>query len=156
MELTIGQQAPHFSLLDQDGETHTLTQYKNTWILLYFYPKDDTPGCTTEACSFRDNWQECKDEGLVILGISPDTVESHKKFTNKHSLPFTLLSDPEKETLQKYGVWAEKSMFGKKYMGVIRTSFLINPAGEIVRIYTKVNVKNHAKDVLKDLKNLAI
>lgn len=154
MQQIIGQQAPDFSLLDQFEKTHTLKQYQGSWVLLYFYPKDDTPGCTVEACSFRDAWADCKEAGLVVLGISPDDTKKHAKFASKYTLPFIILSDTEKTTLQNYGVWSEKSMFGKKYMGVIRSSMLIDPDGKVAKIYSKVNVKTHASDVLKDLKKL--
>lgn len=154
MSLVVNQRAPSFSLPDQNGSVHTLEQYEGSWLLLYFYPKDDTPGCTVEACSFRDGWQECKKAGLIVLGVSPDSVESHRKFAAKHGLPFTLLSDTDKRTLIAYQAWGEKSMFGKKYMGVLRSSVLIDPNGKIAKLYPKVNVKNHARDVLKDLKKL--
>lgn len=147
----IGSKAPNFSLPDQEGKQHKLSDYKNQWVLVYFYPKDDTPGCTTEACSFRDNFPKFQKSKLVILGISIDSVKSHGKFVNKYKLPFTLLADENKEVVEKYGVWAEKSMYGKKYMGTLRTSFLIDPNGKIVRVYEKVKPEIHADEVLKDL-----
>lgn len=153
MPLRINTPAPQFNLPDQDGANHALADYKGSWVLLYFYPKDDTPGCTSEACSFRDSWQECSELGLIVLGISADSVDSHHAFATKYNLPFTLLSDPEKTVLNQYDAWGEKSMFGKKYMGVLRSSVLISPKGTIAKVYQKIRVNSHAQDVLKDLKN---
>jgi len=152
--LTIGDIAPNYTLPDQNGALHTLSNYKGKWILIYFYPKDDTPGCTTQACGIRDTWSELQDVGLVTFGISKDSVESHKKFATKHYLPFTLLSDEEKNVLDEYGVWIEKSMFGKKYMGIQRSSFLIDTYGNIAKVYPKASPKNHIDLILKDLKEL--
>lgn len=155
MTLHIGQKAPAFSLPDQDNMLHSLSDYHGKWVLLYFYPKDDTPGCTIEACSMRDNLPHFDDIKAVVLGISVDNVESHKKFAQKHNLPFTLLADTDKITVQEYGVWQSKKMFGKEITGTKRTSFLIDPQGNIAKIYPNVNPLTHAKEVLKDLQQLS-
>ncbi len=154
MELKVGQKAPSFKLPDQDGKIHTLSEYKGKWLLVYFYPKDDTPGCTKEACMIRDSFPAFGKLDAQIVGISGDSIKSHKKFADKYNLPFTLLADEQKEVLQKYGVWQEKTLYGKKYMGVVRTSFLINPKGKIVKIYENVKPETHAEEILKDLQNL--
>lgn len=143
--------APSFTLLDQNGQKHSLKDYKGKKILLYFYPKDDTPGCTTEACSFRDSLNDFKKHGVQVLGVSCDSPESHKKFAEKFHLNFPLLADTEKEVVQKYGVWGEKSMYGRKYMGIFRDSFLIDEKGKIVKHYQKVKPAEHVEQVLKDL-----
>jgi thioredoxin-dependent peroxiredoxin len=150
-----GQKAPKFRLKDQNDEEHTLSDYLGKWVLLYFYPKDDTPGCTKEACGIRDNFAEYKKAGITVLGVSKDSVKSHKKFEKKYELPFTLLSDENKDVLKKYGVWQKKKMMGKEYMGTVRISFLINPEGKITKIYPKVKPEIHAKEVLADTKNLS-
>lgn len=150
----INTKAPDFSLLDQSGKTHKLSGYKGKWVLLYFYPKDDTPGCTKEACVLRDSLPDFKKLKAVVLGISKDSVESHKKFAKKYGLPFTLLSDEDKQVIKKYGVWGKKSMMGKSYMGVRRTSFLISPVGKIVKVYKDVKPDKHAAEVLEDLQLL--
>lgn len=149
-----GTKAPAFSLPDQDGKIHKLSQYAGKWVLLYFYPKDDTPGCTIEACTIRDQFQDFKKIKAVVLGVSKDSVESHRKFADAYNLPFTLLSDIEKEVIQKYGVWGEKNMMGKKYMGVKRSSFLIGPDGKIRVVYENVKPPKHALEVLQDIKEL--
>ncbi len=154
MEIKIGKAAPAFSLPDQDGIIHKLSGYKGQWVLLYFYPKDDTPGCTTEACTLRDNLPKFKKTKAVVLGVSVDSVKSHKKFADKYGLPFTLLSDEGKEVMQKYGVWGEKKFMGRTFMGVRRTSFLIDPSGRIAKIYENVKPAVHAEEVLQDLKTL--
>jgi thioredoxin-dependent peroxiredoxin len=154
MKLQVNQPAPNFSLPDQEGKMHKLSDYKGKWVLVYFYPKDDTPGCTTEACSIRDNFPKFTSSALVVLGISKDSVASHKKFAEKYTLPFTLLSDESKEVIQAYDVWQEKNMMGKKYMGIVRTSFLIDPHGKIVKMYEKVKPEVHAKEVLEDIQKL--
>lgn len=153
MELKINQKAPDFELPDAEGNTHSLTQYAGKWILLYFYPKDDTPGCTKEACAIRDNFPAFQKMDAVILGVSADSSVSHAKFAGKYRLPFTLLSDEKKEVLEKYGVWAEKSFMGKKYFGILRTSFLISPDGKIAKIYQNVKPAIHAEEVLKELRD---
>jgi len=148
-ELKEGQQAPEFAGTDQDGNTITLSQFKGQTVVLYFYPKDDTPGCTTEACDFRDNYAGLKAKGIVVLGVSVDDEKSHQKFAAKHSLPFTLLADTDKAIVTAYGVWGEKNMYGKKYMGTNRTTFLINEEGVISHIIKKVDTKNSTAQVLE-------
>ena len=146
--------APAFTLPDQDGTDHTLSDYAGSYVLLYFYPKDMTPGCTEEACSFRDHLNELKTHGVQVLGVSADSVKSHKKFVEKHDLNFPLLADTEKEIVKKYGILVEKSMFGKKYMGIQRDSFLIGKDGTILKHYEKVKPSEHVADVLRDVKEL--
>lgn len=155
MSLATGQPAPLFALSDQDGHRQLLANYRGGWVLLYFYPKDDTPGCTKEACGFRDTWDEFAEAGIIVFGISADTEASHKKFADKHDLPFSLLVDTDGELSQEYGVWIQKKMFGKTFMGVKRVSFLINPAGEIAKIYPKVKPDQHAAEVLQDVAELS-
>lgn len=154
MKLKIGQSAPNFTLPDQNGKDHKLSDYKGSWVLVYFYPKDDTPGCTKEACSIRDNFPKFKKSKAIVLGVSVDSVKSHAKFAEKYDLPFILLSDEDKKVVKKYGVWAKKKFMGKEYMGTVRTSFLIDPAGKIAKIYEKVNPETHAEEVLKDLQKI--
>lgn len=156
MELKVNQKAPDFTLPDQEEQTHKLSDYKGQWILLYFYPKDDTPGCTKEACSMRDNLPKFGKTKAKIFGISVDSVASHKKFADKYKLNFTLLADENKKVVEKFGVWQEKSMFGRKYFGTVRDSFLINPEGKIVKIYRKVKPEQHAAEVLADIKELSV
>ena len=150
--LTEGKKAPSFKLKDQNGNDVSLKDFIGKQIVLYFYPKDDTPGCTKEACSFRDNFPDFKDINAVILGVSPDSPASHKKFISKYNLPFTLLSDENKEVLEKYEVWKEKNMYGKKYMGVERTTYIIDENGKIKKIFPKVKVDGHDKEVLEAIK----
>jgi len=147
-----GKKAPAFKLLDQDGKTHSLKDYLGKKVVLYFYPKDNTPGCTTEACSFRDEFSVFKKINAVILGVSADAVKSHKNFSEKFSLPFPLLSDESKEVLEKYGVWKEKSMYGKKYLGIERTTVVIDETGNVRKIFPKVKVNGHTEEVLEALK----
>lgn len=154
MELEINKKAPAFNLLDQNNKEHKLSDYSGKWLLLYFYPKDDTPGCTKEACGIRDNFSDFKKIKTSVLGVSADSIEKHQKFAAKYKLPFPLLSDPEKKVLEKYGVWVKKNMMGKTYMGITRTSFLINPKGKIAKIYKTVKPPEHAKQVIDDLKDL--
>jgi len=151
-ELKEGQKAPEFTAKDQHGETISLAQFNGKKVVLYFYPKDDTPGCTAEACSFRDNYQGLIAQGIVVLGVSVDDEKSHHKFATKHSLPFTLLADTEKEIVTAYGVWGEKNNYGKKYMGINRTTFLIDENGIITHIVKKVDTKNATAQVLDLLK----
>ncbi|MEK7147758.1 MAG: thioredoxin-dependent thiol peroxidase [Patescibacteria group bacterium] len=151
----VGLKAPDFSLPDQDGETHRLSDYKGKWVLLYFYPKDDTLGCTVEACTIRDQFQDFKKIKAVVLGVSKDSVDSHRRFADAYQLPFTLLSDEDKKVIQKYGVWGEKNMMGRKYMGVKRTSFLISPDGKIKKVYGGVKPPKHAGEVIEDIKNFS-
>jgi peroxiredoxin Q/BCP len=150
----INQKAPAFSLPDQAGTIHKLSDYKGKWVLLYFYPKDDTLGCTKEACMLRDNFPYFKKLKAVVLGASVDSVKSHDKFVKKYQLPFTLLADEDKKLVTDYGVWGEKKFMGRTYMGTNRMSFLINPEGKIAKIYEKVKPAEHAEQVLADLKEL--
>lgn len=148
-------QAPNFSLQDQHGNTKTLADFANQWIVLYFYPKDDTPGCTTEACNFRDERDAIAEYGnAAVIGISKDSVASHKKFADKFGLNFTLLSDPDHEVIEAYGAWQEKSMYGRKYMGIQRMTVIIDPSGSIVKEYPKVSPAKHATEIIADLKTL--
>lgn len=146
--------APGFRLQDQDGNWHDLQDYKGQWVVLYFYPKDDTPGCTTEACSFRDENSLIQDQGAVVLGVSKDSVASHKKFATKFNLNFPLLSDESLDVIKAYKAWGERSMYGRKFMGILRSTFIINPKGEIVKEYPKVTPKDHAVQIIKDLESL--
>lgn len=152
--LEAGQKAPDFKLADQNGNEHTLKQYAGKWIVLYFYPKDMTPGCTTEACSFRDESAEFAKLNAVVLGASKDSVTRHKKFADKYELPFTLLSDEEGTLCEAFGVWQEKSLYGRKYMGIVRSTFIIDPQGVIAHVYPKVKVKEHTQQVLDELQSL--
>jgi len=147
-----GKKAPSFALKDQTGELISLDSLKGKNVVLYFYPKDDTSGCTKEACNFRDELPKFSKLDAVILGVSPDSVESHRKFAEKYKLPFSLLSDEKQEVVEKYGVWQEKSMYGKKYMGVVRTTFIINDKGIIKKIFPKVKVDEHNTEVMEALK----
>lgn len=145
--LSEGDKAPDFKLKNDEGQEVRLADFKGKTVVLYFYPKDDTPGCTKEACDFRDQHKNFSKKAAVILGVSADDVASHQKFKKKFGLPFQLLSDPEKTTLQKYDVWKEKSMYGRKYMGIERTTFVIGPDGKIKKVFPKVSVTGHADDV---------
>ena len=151
MKLSVGDQAPAFDLPDQSGKMHALKDYAGQWVLLFFYPKDDTPGCTTEACTLRDNYEGFKKLKAVVLGVSVDSVKSHGKFIEKYDLPFTLLADEDKKLVEAYGVWGKKKFMGREYMGTMRTSFLIGPDGKIAKIYEEVKPAAHAEEVLKDL-----
>ena len=145
----IGKPAPDFSLPSSSGETVTLKQFKGKkTVILYFYPKDETPGCTKEACGFRDLSADFEKVDAVILGVSPDAIDSHQKFATKHKLLFPLLSDPDSAVAKAYGVWKQKNLYGKKYMGVERTTFVIDRTGRIAQIYPKVKVEGHVADVL--------
>lgn len=146
-----GKTAPDFTLPDQHGEAHTLSDYRGGKVLLYFYPKDMTPGCTIEAEIFRDRIKDFAKKGVTVLGVSADSVVRHKKFCDKHDLPFTLLSDEDKQVVAQYGVYVEKSMYGKKYMGIQRDSFLIDEDGAVLKHYVKVKPAQHAQEVLDDL-----
>ena len=149
--LNIGDKAPEFKLQNDAGEEVTLKNFKGKNVVLYFYPKDDTPGCTKEACDFSENSKNFSKKNAVIVGVSPDKPESHVKFKKKYGLPFQLLSDPEKKTLEAYGVWKEKSMYGRKYMGVERTTFIIDEQGKIAKIFPKVSVTGHVDEVFASL-----
>lgn len=152
--LDVGQTAPDFALPDQTGEIKKWSDFKGSWVLLYFYPKDNTPGCTAEACGIRDAWQEFKKAGLVVLGMSGDSVKKHQKFIADFNLPFTLLADTNREVIKQFGALGEKSMFGKKYMGILRISYLIDPSGKIRKTYPKVNPATHADEILRDAAEL--
>lgn len=154
MNLTEGQKAPDFALPDETGKIHKLTDYKGKTVVLYFYPADDTPGCTLEACNFRDDYLQYKAAGAVILGVSPNDEISHTKFKKKFSLPFPLLADKGHKVCSLYGAWGDKSMFGKTYKGVIRSTFVIGPDGLIAKSFAKVSVPKHSKDVLTVLDEL--
>lgn len=153
--LEINTKAPNFSLPDQNGKIHTLNDYKGKWVLIYFYPKDDTPGCTKEACTIRDSWPDFKQLDCVVLGISIDSVKSHDKFSTKYELPFTILSDENKEVVSLYEVWQKKNFMGREYMGTLRSSYLINPGGDIVKVFSDVKPENHAVEVLEAIKSLS-
>jgi len=146
--------APDFNLPDQKGKIHSLSDYKGGWLVVYFYPKDNTPGCTKEACSFRDNSQEFSKMGVNIIGISKDDVSSHKKFAEKYHLNFPLLSDPEHKVIEAYGAWGKKKFMGREFFGTIRSTFLISPEGEIIKEYKSVNPLTHTSQILGDLKRL--
>jgi thioredoxin-dependent peroxiredoxin len=146
-----GKAAPDFSLTSDAGETVSLSSLRGKPVVLYFYPKDDTPGCTTQACGIRDAWGEFERTGAVVLGVSPDDEASHVKFKQKFELPFTLLADPDHATADDYGVWVEKSMYGKTYMGVERSTFVIAPDGTLAKVMRKVKPDTHADDVLAAL-----
>ncbi|AMM52542.1 thiol peroxidase [Rufibacter sp. DG15C] len=147
--LEVGNVAPDFEVKDQDGNLVKLSQFRGKKVALYFYPKDDTSGCTAQACDLRDNYQILLDKGYVVLGVSIDSEKSHQKFIQKYDLPFPLLADTEKEVVEKYGVWQEKSMYGRKYMGTMRYTFVIDEDGIIQDIIKKVDTKNHAAQLLK-------
>ena len=150
--LEVGKKAPQFTLPDSDGNKVSLKDYLGQKVVLYFYPKDNTSGCTKEACDFRDSIAQFKKLKVAVLGVSKDSQSSHIKFRDKYDLNFPLLSDVDTKVIQKYGVWKEKSMYGKKYMGVERTTFLIDEKGKIEKIYRKVKVADHVEQILKDLK----
>ncbi len=149
-----GAKAPAFSLPDQDGRIRTLSEFKGAWMLLYFYPKDDTPGCTIEACTIRDQFKGFTKIGAVVIGASTDSVESHRRFADAYRLPFTLLADTDKTLVRAYGVWSTKKMMGREYLGTRRTSFLIDPKGRIAKVYENVKPPLHAADVIRDLTEL--
>ena len=154
LSLEEGDPAPIFTAEAQDGKTVSLQELKGKAVVLYFYPKDDTPGCTKEACAFRDSFDEFKSAGAVVLGVSPDSAASHEKFSRKFNLPFDLLADPEKKIVQDYGVWGEKSFMGRNYLGVHRVTFLIAPDGRIARIWPAVKPEHHSAEVLDALQAL--
>lgn len=150
--IEVGKKAPDFTLTDQNDKKISLKDFKGKKIILYFYPKDNTSGCTKEACNFRDEFPKFNGVDSVILGVSPDSVSSHKKFADKYNLPFSLLADEDKKVLQLYDVWKEKSMYGRKYMGVERTTLIIDENGKIKKIFNKVKVDEHHKELLEALK----
>lgn len=149
MDLKIGDKAPTFSSKDQNGNIVTLDHFKGSKVVLYFYPKDDTPGCTAEACDFRDNYSGLRAKGIDVLGVSVDDEKSHQKFITKYNLPFTLLADSDHKIVEAYGVWGEKNMYGKKYMGTNRKTFLIDENGNIEKIIEKVDTKNSTAQLLE-------
>jgi peroxiredoxin Q/BCP len=147
--LDVGDKAPAFKTTNQDGEPVSLSDFKGRKVALYFYPKDDTPGCTKEACSFRDGWSKFRKRGLTVLGVSTDDEKSHRKFADKFSLPFPLLADTDRAIVKAYGVWGEKSMYGRKYMGTHRVTYLIDEKGKIAAVWPKVKPDGHADEVLE-------
>lgn len=150
-QLAEGEKAPAFKARDQNGNLVSLGDFKGKKVVLYFYPEDDTPTCTIEACNLRDNYKILEKQGLVVLGVSPDNEIKHKKFEEKYSLPFTLLADPDKKIIEQYGVWGEKNLYGRKYMGLHRTTFLIDEKGIIKKIFKKPKSKIHSEEILKAL-----
>ncbi|MBX2841566.1 MAG: thioredoxin-dependent thiol peroxidase [Flammeovirgaceae bacterium] len=148
MKLKVGDKAPEFSGTDQDGNNIQLTKFKGKKVILYFYPKDNTPGCTVQACNLRDNYAALLEKGYVVIGISSDSEKTHKKFIEKHELPFPLIADTEKEIHNQFGTWGEKSMYGRKYMGTFRTTFVINEEGIIEEIIEKVKTKDHTNQII--------
>ena len=146
-----GDKAPDFKSLDQDGNTRSLADYKGKKLILFFYPKDGTPGCTAEACSLRDSYSELTAKGFEVLGVSPDSQKKHQNFISKHELPFPLLADTEQEVLKAYGAWGTKQMYGKSYDGVLRTTFIIDEKGKIEKVISKVNTKDHATQILEEV-----
>jgi len=150
--LETGAKAPEFSLPADDGTTVTLAGLRGNNIVLYFYPKDDTSGCTTEACGFRDSWEDVQKNGAIVLGVSPDSIASHQKFKQKYRIPFPLLADTDHRVADAYGAWGEKSMYGRKYRGILRTTFLIDAEGRIARVFEKVRPEGHAAEVLAALR----
>ena len=152
MSLEVGQKAPEFEAKIESGETIKLSDYLGKKVVLYFYPKDATPGCTAQACNLRDNYEALQQAGFIVLGISADAEKSHVKFIEKQSLPFSLIADTDLKVHEAYGTWVEKSMYGRKYMGIIRATFIIDAKGVIRHVWPKVKVKGHAEDVLETLK----
>jgi peroxiredoxin Q/BCP len=149
-----GDQAPEVALPDDDGTIHRLADQRGRWTLVYFYPEDDTPGCTTEACQFRDLYPVTSSEGLTVWGVSPDGAASHAKFRSKFELPFTLLSDDGHKVAEAYGAWALKKNYGREYMGIVRSSFLVDEAGKVVHVWPRVKADGHAADVLETYRAL--
>lgn len=147
-----GDKAPNFMGVDQNGEAISLDQYKGKKVILYFYPKDNTPGCTAESCNLRDNYEDLLEKGLNVIGVSPDSEISHKKFIEKYKLPFRLISDPEKKILKLYNAWGEKKLYGKTYDGVLRKTFILSENQTIEKIFIKVNTKDHTNQIFKELK----
>ena len=153
MKLEIGNKAPDFKGLIQNGETVSLSDYKGKKLILFFYPKDNTPGCTAEACNLRDNYELLREKGFELLGVSPDTEVKHQNFINKQNLPMNLLADTEKVVLEAYGVWGEKKLYGRTYMGVVRSTFIIDENGNIEKIFPKVKTKLHTEQILEAYAN---
>jgi thioredoxin-dependent peroxiredoxin len=155
MPITANQPAPEFTLADETGSLRSLSEFRGKAVVLYFYPRDDTPGCTTEACKFRDDYSIYQENGVVILGVSPDPVKNHTKFKKKFELPFTLLADPDHKIADAYGVWGPKKFMGKAFDGIYRTTFLIGPNGDILKVFENVKPDGHSAQVLAALKELA-
>lgn len=153
MPIEANQPAPEFTLPDENGTLRSLSEFRGKHVVLYFYPKDDTPGCTKEACSFRDAYEDYQKAGVPVLGISPDTAQSHTKFKSKFNLPFTLLADEGHKVAEAYGVWGQKKMMGREYDGIFRTTFLIGPDGSIIKVFENVKPDGHAAEVLSALEN---
>jgi peroxiredoxin Q/BCP len=149
--VTEGTQIENFTLEDNDGKPVSLKDFAGKKVVVYFYPKDDTPGCTKEACGFRDNYDAILEKGAVVLGISADSVKSHSGFKKKYDLPFHLLSDPQKSVIQLFGAWGEKSMYGKTYEGILRSTFILDETGKVIKVYPKVKPAEHAEEILKEL-----
>ncbi len=152
--LAIGKKAPAFNLLDQNGKFHKLSDYEGKWRIVYFYPKDDTAGCTKEACAIAEVYKDFSKAGVKVFGVSKDSPASHKAFAKKYNLPFTLLSDESLKMIEKYGAWQERSMYGRKFMGTARVSYIINPQGKVAAVYPKVTPAGHALQLLGDIKEL--
>ncbi len=149
--LEVGMKAPDFQLMNQEGKEVSLSEYKGKKVILYFYPRDNTPGCTKQACGFAELYPQFQEKGAVVLGVSKDSVTSHQKFKEKYQLPFTLLSDPQLQAIQAYDVWKEKNMYGKKVMGVVRTTYLIDEEGMIVKAFDKVKAANNPQQMLDEI-----
>ena len=154
MPISAGQRAPDFTLADESGKNHSLSDYRGRPVVLYFYPEDDTPGCTKEACAFRDDYSAYQEAGVAVIGVSPDSSNSHTKFINKYDLPFTLLSDPDRAVINLYKVWGMKKNFGREYEGVIRTTYLIDKDGKIAKVLENVIAAKHSEKILAALENL--
>jgi len=154
MPVSVGDVAPEFTALDQYEQPLSLRDYRGKWVVLYFYPKDNTSGCTRQACAFRDATQSISDAGAVVIGVSPDSVRSHRSFTEKHNLPFRLVADTDHQIAEQYGVWKEKKLYGRAYYGNERTTFIIAPDGRIAAIFPKVKVDGHVEEVLETLRTL--
>jgi len=150
-ELNVGEMAPAIDGVDQNGERITLEEYRGRKVVLYFYPKDDTPGCTAEACDLRDNYSQFLEKGFEVIGVSADSEKSHQKFITKYKLPFRLISDADKKVLKDYGAWGEKKMYGKSYMGILRKTFVINEAGTVEKIIEKVKTGEHTRQIFEEL-----
>jgi peroxiredoxin Q/BCP len=150
----VGKKAPQFTLLDQDGNRWSLKEHLGSPVVLYFYPKDDTPGCTTQACDIRDNWSQFEELGVEVVGISPDDHHSHRAFAERYELPHTLLADPDRKVLEKYGVWAEKSMYGKKFMGVVRSSVVIDARGKVAAVFPHIKPAEQSTKALAVVRDL--
>ena len=154
MGVAEGKKAPDFKLADQNGDVHQLKDYMGKWVVVYFYPKDNTPGCTKEACNFRDNIKPIEKLGAKVIGVSVDSVKKHANFVAKYDLPFTLLADVEQKMVNDYGVWGLKKFMGREYMGINRMTFIIDPTGKVAKVYPKVKAATHGEEVLNDLKSI--